>query len=286
MLPTSSRRLPSARSATSCARNTSSSLPRCCGSGAGAAIAGGSVLPAEHSAPPRSHAISRLYPTSISSPSATMRSPRISWTRTSPSGSSLNVTLAARAAPEQRPAALEHDVEAEPERASVELRALVARDQRDAAIDAVRDAQDEDAVRAASKSSAHSSPRPNRPVPASGTRPTSGSPATDVPLRESRSRSVERRRSCARSRRAGATRRRRAASGRTADRGRARSSAPRTRRSAACRAAQLDLAGGEQRGVELVEHAAVLARLLGRARSRARARRARRRGGRRASSVS
>ena len=96
--------------------------------------------------------------------------------------------LAARATAEQRAAALEHDVEAEPR----PVRATCARPRR------LRPARRRDRARWRPQHEragvllepiVHSSPRPNLPAPTSGTVPTSGSPASDVPLRESRSRS-------------------------------------------------------------------------------------------------
>ena len=116
-LPDSPRRLPSARSATSGARNTSSSLARCSGSGFGAAVSGsrGSFLPSRRDQNPM---ISRCRSRRRR---RRKRSPRISWTRTSPSGSSLNLTSRHRAAAEQRTARLEDDVEAAADRREIEL---------------------------------------------------------------------------------------------------------------------------------------------------------------------
>src|SRR5439155_21148893 len=53
----------------------------------------------------------------------------------------------ARTAPEHRAAALEHEIERETERRELELAAILAGDQRDAAIEPVRNPQDQHAGR-------------------------------------------------------------------------------------------------------------------------------------------
>src|SRR5438067_837279 len=143
-LATSSRRLPSARSATSRASHTSSSLPRCCGSGSGGG-AGGSA--------------GGFFPNRREIQLIVFRAPRSSHVDLVAVGGDaiaadeLHAHVAERlavevdglrgAAAEQRAAALEHDVERRAERRELEPLAFLAGHQRDTAIEAALEAEHE-----------------------------------------------------------------------------------------------------------------------------------------------
>ena len=210
---TSSRRLPSPRSATSCARNISSSLPRMLRLGRAAAAtraarSAGRTCAAEHGAPPSSTLTRRRSRRRR----RRCRSPRISWTRTLAERLAVERDLAcAVPRPSSGRPRWNTMSSAEAERREVERRAVVAGDQRDAAIEPAGDPQRQGRAVGARSRSRTRRRAPNRPVPASGTLADERQPAERGAVARVEIAQLERRRRCARSRRAGATRRRRAA---------------------------------------------------------------------------